>query len=587
MARRRSSSSGGGGASGGATRLEDLDDQLLLMVSRRFRGLAEHACWVHEVDGERLTLIEAVERARPGDTLRLTGPFFQEAVIIDKPLRIVGAAAAPGCAGRARATLFQQRPPVALAQARVLFRNIVLHTGAQRDDTSIAVFGPACPYLRFEGCRLLGATGLTLPASKAPSTRLELHDCELSNVKLGCSALQVATGLLVMRRCLVRNSSIGIEIGREAFADLCGVQLQSNHIACHLDGSVTIRDCAIWANSSVGCAPTEALLQQAMARAAAPREARGAAAAPPPPPPPPPRARAPAGEPPATPAAAPGAAKAPGSAEHVNPWAALSPSIGAWRSAGGRAPLGGAAAEGGGALALSPLGAAPGGGAAAGPSRQQGQGMAPPRPRRAARKRMEGALAPPGMPPPPGSAAALAAAGGGLHPDLQAAWRGAAAGGSEGGGGGRVFEVANLLVVPPEVSYKSQQQKDVRKRMKALNEQVHGPSDNLYRGWEVLGHSDLDTDDDDDDEVELDSSELMDQEGSDAEMDADLDDSSSGGGSGSSGDGDDDEEGSSGSGSGSDGSDDSGSSGSSEGASGSGGGSGGSDSSDDESGESG
>lgn len=53
----------------------------------------------------------------PTDTLLLTSPFYQEAAIITKPLRLVGAAAAPGCAG-GRATLFQQRPPVVLAQDR-------------------------------------------------------------------------------------------------------------------------------------------------------------------------------------------------------------------------------------------------------------------------------------------------------------------------------------------------------------------------------------------------------------------------------------------------------------------------------------
>jgi hypothetical protein len=41
----------------------------------------------------------------------------------------------------------------------VLFKNVVLHTGSQRDDTSIAVLGPECPYMRFEDCRLLGPTG--------------------------------------------------------------------------------------------------------------------------------------------------------------------------------------------------------------------------------------------------------------------------------------------------------------------------------------------------------------------------------------------------------------------------------------------
>jgi hypothetical protein len=36
-----------------------------------------------------------------------------------------------------------------------------------------------------------------------------------------------------------------------AFADLSGVQLQSNGAAAHLDGAVSARDCAIFANSAV------------------------------------------------------------------------------------------------------------------------------------------------------------------------------------------------------------------------------------------------------------------------------------------------------------------------------------------------
>jgi hypothetical protein len=48
-----------------------------------------------------------------------------------------------------------------------LFRNVILSTGAQRDDTSIAVFGPDCPYMRFEGCRLLGATGCAPARARA------------------------------------------------------------------------------------------------------------------------------------------------------------------------------------------------------------------------------------------------------------------------------------------------------------------------------------------------------------------------------------------------------------------------------------
>lgn len=50
-------------------------------------------------------------------------------------------------------------PTFTITNSRVLFRNLVLHTGAQRDDTSVAVLGPACRYMRFEGCQLLGSTG--------------------------------------------------------------------------------------------------------------------------------------------------------------------------------------------------------------------------------------------------------------------------------------------------------------------------------------------------------------------------------------------------------------------------------------------
>ncbi len=360
---------------------------------------------------------------------------------------------------------------------------------------------------------------------------------------------------------------------RSAFADLYGVQLQSNVAACHLDGSVSARDCAIWANASVGCPHTEARLQDAMTRAALRsagpplRRAAGGAGAggsggl----------AAAAGGATPATPAAAlaaPGSARAAAAAAAAaadadggaaaeagagvertaqKPWTMLSPSISAWRSVGALTPAarGGELADAGSRLLAA---AAPAGDAAAAavgtpaaaacaaavePSAQPGGAGAASaetspavegqrrrrRPRdgraltaaaataAACQFASDGGAATPGPAGSPGFqqrrlhsaavAAAVAAAldtGGSqevpLDPALLAAFAGAVeAGSDEGQEQGQYFEVVNLLVVPPEISYRSKAQKDVRKRMKALNEAVHGPSDNNFGAWEALGEA--------------------------------------------------------------------------------------------------
>ena len=185
-------------------------------------------------------------------------------------------------------------------------------------------------------------------------------------------------------------------------------------------------------------------------------------------------------EPPGTPAAAlaaPGGAgpgadagAAPGSAERVNPWSALSPSIAAWRSAGrtrglaAASLLGQAGPSGAAAPAVLQLGPA----AADGADGDAADGMAPPRARRAPRKQQQlaAAAASAARPSPPPPQAVAAGAGAGVQPQLWAAFREAAEG-RAGGGAAAVMEVSNLLVVPPEVSYRSKAQKDVRKQVGA------------------------------------------------------------------------------------------------------------------------
>lgn len=54
-------------------------------------------------------------------------------------------------------------------------------------------------------------------------------------------------------------------------------------------------------------------------------------------------------------------------------------------------------------------------------------------------------------------------------------------------------------VVAPQVIIRSGPQKEIRKKVRHLVQEVYGPPDDEYPAWEILAHSDLDTSDDDDD----------------------------------------------------------------------------------------
>ena len=218
----------------------------LARASRRLRALAAHPQFTHACDGDAVTLLDAVARARPGgarvgggslavvvlsariahsvcmqhapacccrllcpsrpahtthtirthythskptlythytlhthtttaDTLLLTAPFYREPLVLDKPLRLVGASGGGGGGSGGgsgsggsgsggggtggRATLYQQRAPVVVALDRALLQNVALQTEAPRERVSAAVMGAGCRLLRLERCRVLGPTG--------------------------------------------------------------------------------------------------------------------------------------------------------------------------------------------------------------------------------------------------------------------------------------------------------------------------------------------------------------------------------------------------------------------------------------------
>lgn len=154
----------------------------------------------------------ALQAAGPGDTIVLPPGFYQEILLIEKPLKIIGQHG-QDIHGRDRkgVVLQSNRATCALCNARsflltlkfcscclsghicnvngmrfsfqkgscdahrVCFQNIVFRSILPSGDRSIVGFGPACKYVRLQDCELGGITGLLVPASKASPSDPHMH----------------------------------------------------------------------------------------------------------------------------------------------------------------------------------------------------------------------------------------------------------------------------------------------------------------------------------------------------------------------------------------------------------------------------
>lgn len=71
-----------------------------------------------------------------------------------------------------------------------------MRTGAISADRSICCFGPDCPAILMRNCELGGASGLLVPNSLGPRTKLILRNCHLHSVGSPMPAIAMEAGSL-------------------------------------------------------------------------------------------------------------------------------------------------------------------------------------------------------------------------------------------------------------------------------------------------------------------------------------------------------------------------------------------------------
>ncbi len=81
---------------------------------------------------------------------------------------------------------------------RCLFENVTLRTGAVSPDRSICCFGPDCPAMLLKNCDIGGHSGLLVPNSMGPKTKLILRNCHLHSIGHPMPAIAMEAGSLTV-----------------------------------------------------------------------------------------------------------------------------------------------------------------------------------------------------------------------------------------------------------------------------------------------------------------------------------------------------------------------------------------------------
>ncbi|KAG2437920.1 hypothetical protein HXX76_005536 [Chlamydomonas incerta] len=441
---------------------------------------------------------------------RVVGGAGGAGAVLPRGAPLVGGRPAPSV------TVIALRPPVAVMNSRCCFVGFEFHTGTAHNEVSICCFGPEGDAARFELCTFSGLTGLRVPYSKGPDTRLELHDCSLIGTTQTLAAVQMDAGRLHMDRCVVQNNSVGVEVGPAALARLARCDVRWCGTALVVDGCLALAHCRLWGNGKVGNVSTDARVRSAMQEsaqllAAVPAEGGAAAAA----------------------AAAAADGSLPQLEDGAGGSAAAGPAgtggVAAAGAAGGRQRRTGARTQRAAAAAADVAGAAAGPGpssAAAAAAAALAAAASPTRGTRLSARRG----ASPFSPILAGGAVAVASTSTAAEPGAgPSAGAGRGAGGSAAGGGGgggprappraqvealaaagwaevaaafaargSLVRVVDSEVAAPQLIMRAGLHKDVRKKARQLVRQVYGSlDDEAAPEWEVLVASDLDSDGDD------------------------------------------------------------------------------------------
>lgn len=221
-------------------------------VCRRWRHASSDPCFTIRVSPKPRAISTAISSAPEGATIVLSPGYYQETVLVCKPVRILGETTETAAGGSRLGVVVEGHASTAIVcSALCSMEHVRLRARRAAHGRSIITYhhGGTCPFISLKHCEISGGSNLRLPNISPPGRLLLINTC-LNSMKARDYAIHIGGGTAVIQGCTITgNRGAGVGIAQGAHALIANSDVSFNGRAgIFVAGSGNIRDNIIWGN---------------------------------------------------------------------------------------------------------------------------------------------------------------------------------------------------------------------------------------------------------------------------------------------------------------------------------------------------
>eukprot|EP00238_Polyblepharides_amylifera_P001120 CAMPEP_0196574094 /NCGR_PEP_ID=MMETSP1081-20130531/3871_1 /TAXON_ID=36882 /ORGANISM="Pyramimonas amylifera, Strain CCMP720" /LENGTH=385 /DNA_ID=CAMNT_0041891999 /DNA_START=156 /DNA_END=1313 /DNA_ORIENTATION=+ len=233
-------------------------------VCSRWRTASKDRCFCMRVEPHPQAINRAISGLVAGGTIILSPGYYQETIVVSKPVRLIGELHETVRGEARRAVVIEGHSSTAVVcMAQFQLEGVVLRTRrAATGRSSVITFPPnqepgGVPpshpvHLCLKNCEVTGTGGLHIPNIPNPPTKLKILDCTFNACQNEEAALTVSGGFALVSGCtFTGNRGSGLLIGRMARAEVLNCDLSfNNRSGIYVAGSGRVAENIFWGNST-------------------------------------------------------------------------------------------------------------------------------------------------------------------------------------------------------------------------------------------------------------------------------------------------------------------------------------------------
>ncbi|KAK3237993.1 hypothetical protein CYMTET_51963 [Cymbomonas tetramitiformis] len=221
-------------------------------VCRRWRHASSDPCFTIRVSPRPRAISAAISSAPEGATIVLSPGYYQETVLVCKPVRILGETTETAAGGSRLGVVVEGHASTAIVcSAFFSMERVRVRARRAAPGRSIITYhhGGTCPFISLKHCEISGGSNLRLPNINPPGRLLLTNTC-INSTAARDYAIHIGGGTAAIRGCTITgNRGAGVGIAQGAHASITNNDVSFNGRAgIFVAGSGTIRDNIIWGN---------------------------------------------------------------------------------------------------------------------------------------------------------------------------------------------------------------------------------------------------------------------------------------------------------------------------------------------------